>query len=174
MPEAELIVVDDGSTDTTAQLAAEAGATTIRHRKNQGYGAALRSGILQSTRDYVLFCDADGQHRIEDVKKVIEAYATGINYWMIKNPDNKYNHFFPLTAEDIVAGFSIQNLFFSGVVSSIEKLQREENIKEEYTKLYKNEQFVTGSNVLAVNSNKTSDGSTRIIIKNPQPAPRSP
>ena len=56
---------------------------------------------------------------------------------MIKNPDNKYNHFFPLTAEDIVAGFSIQNLFFSGVVSSIEKLQREENIKEEYTKLYR-------------------------------------
>ena len=55
----------------------------------------------------------------EDVKKVIEAYAAGINYWMIKNPDNKYNHFFPLTAEDIVAGFSIQNLFFSGVVSSI-------------------------------------------------------
>ena len=105
----------------------------------------------------------------EDVKKVIEAYAAGINYWMIKNPDNKYNHFFPLTAEDIVAGFSIQNLFFSGVVSSIEKLQRESDIKEEYTKLYRNEQFVTGSNVLAVNSNKTIDESTRIIINSHQP-----
>ncbi len=105
----------------------------------------------------------------EDVKKVIEAYAAGINYWMIKNPDNKYNHFFPLTAEDIVAGFSIQNLFFSGVVSSIEKLQREADIKEEYTKLYRNEQFVTGSNVLAVNSNKTIDESTRIIINSHQP-----
>ena len=60
-----------------------------------------------------------------EVRKVIEAYAAGINYWMIKNPNNGYNHFFPVTEKDIVAGFSIQNLFFSGVVSSIEKLQRD-------------------------------------------------
>ena len=99
----------------------------------------------------------------------MEAYAAGINYWMIQNPDNDYNHFFPITEQDIVAGFAIQNLFFSGVVSSIEKLQREENSKEEYTHLYKNEQFVTGSNVLAVNSSKTSDQSTRIIINSHQP-----
>ena len=105
----------------------------------------------------------------KDVRKVLEAYAAGINYWMIQNPDNDYNHFFPITEQDIVAGFAIQNLFFSGVVSSIEKLQREENSKEEYTHLYKNEQFVTGSNVLAVNSSKTSDQSTRIIINSHQP-----
>ena len=62
----------------------------------------------------------------ESVRKILEAYAIGINYWMIQNPDNEYNHFFPVTEKDIVAGFAIQNLFFSGVVSSIEKLQREE------------------------------------------------
>lgn len=105
----------------------------------------------------------------EGVRLVIEAYAAGINYWMIKNPENKYNHFFPVTEQDIVAGFSIQNLFFSGVVSSIEKLQRESTNKEEYSYLYKNQEFVTGSNVLAVNSNKTTDGSTRIIINSHQP-----
>ena len=105
----------------------------------------------------------------EDVRKVIEAYAAGINYWMIKNPNNGYNHFFPVTEKDIVAGFSIQNLFFSGVVSSIEKLQRESDLKEEYTTLYRNQEFVTGSNVLAVNSLKTSDQSTRIIINSHQP-----
>ena len=105
----------------------------------------------------------------EDVRLVIEAYAAGINYWMIKNPENKYNHFFHVTEQDIVAGFSIQNLFFSGVVSSIEKLQRESTNKEEYSYLYKNQEFVTGSNVLAVNSNKTTDGSTRIIINSHQP-----
>ena len=104
-----------------------------------------------------------------DVRKVLEAYAAGINYWMIQNPDNEYNHFFPITEQDIVAGFAIQNLFFSGVVSSIEKLQREEVKKEEYSNLYKNDQFVTGSNVLAVNSNKTADQSTRIIINSHQP-----
>ena len=105
----------------------------------------------------------------EGVRLVIEAYAAGINYWMIKNPENKYNHFFTVTEQDIVAGFSIQNLFFSGVVSSIEKLQRESTNKEEYSYLYKNQEFVTGSNVLAVNSNKTTDGSTRIIINSHQP-----
>ena len=105
----------------------------------------------------------------EEVRSVIEAYAVGINYWMINNPNNEYNHFFPVTEQDIVAGFAIQNLFFSGVVSSIEKLQRESAQKEEYTYLYKNQEFVTGSNVLAVNSNKTSDESTRIIINSHQP-----
>ena len=105
----------------------------------------------------------------EDVRKILEAYAAGINYWMIQNPDNQYNQFFPVTEKDIVAGFAIQNLFFSGVVSSIEKLQRESEVKEEYTNLYQNQEFVTGSNVLAVNSKKTSDKSTRIIINSHQP-----
>ena len=119
----------------------------IRERINQNYLAELN----------------------KDVRKVLEAYAAGINYWMIQNPDNEYNHFFPITEQDIVAGFAIQNLFFSGVVSSIEKLQREEVKKEEYSNLYKNDQFVTGSNVLAVNSNKTADQSTKIIINSHQP-----
>ena len=47
----------------------------------------------------------------EDVRNIIEAYASGINYWMIKNPENDFNHFFPVTEKDIVAGFAIQNLF---------------------------------------------------------------
>ena len=105
----------------------------------------------------------------KEVRNVIEAYAVGINYWMINNPDNEYNHFFPVTEKDIVAGFAIQNLFFSGVVSSIEKLQRQSAQKQEYSYLYENQEFVMGSNVLAVNSNKTSDESTRIIINSHQP-----
>ena len=137
----------------------------------------LKDGISGAVQDYLIkvlkirenidenyLKDID-----EDVRKVIEAYAAGINYWMIQNPENEYNHFFPVTEKDIVAGFAIQNLFFSGVVSSIEKLQREETVKEEYTNLYKNQEFVTGSNVFAVNSNKTSDSSTRIIINSHQP-----
>ena len=89
----------------------------------------------------------------KEVRNVIEAYAVGINYWMINNPDNEYNHFFPVTEKDIVAGFAIQNLFFSGVVSSIEKLQRQSAQKQEYSYLYENQEFVMCSNVLAVNSN---------------------
>src|SRR5205809_2998509 len=70
-PSSEIIVVNDGSTDKTEMLAYQAGALVISHDSPRGYGAALRTGILASTRDFVLFCDADGQHRIEDVARVI-------------------------------------------------------------------------------------------------------
>jgi glycosyltransferase involved in cell wall biosynthesis len=68
----EILVVDDGSTDGTAARAAEAGATVIAHDRNRGYGAALKTGVQRATRDYVLFCDSDGQHRVEDVARLIE------------------------------------------------------------------------------------------------------
>jgi glycosyltransferase involved in cell wall biosynthesis len=70
-PDSEIIVVNDGSTDNTEILANQAGALVISHASPRGYGAALRSGVLASTRDFVLFCDADGQHRIEDVARVM-------------------------------------------------------------------------------------------------------
>ena len=70
-PDSEIIVVNDGSTDKTEILANQAGALVINHDSRRGYGAALRSGVLASTRDFVLFCDADGQHRIEDVARVM-------------------------------------------------------------------------------------------------------
>ena len=70
-PDSEIIVVNDGSTDKTEILANQAGALVINHDSRRGYGAALRSGVLASTRDFVLFCDADGQHRIEDVARMM-------------------------------------------------------------------------------------------------------
>ncbi|HOV75645.1 MAG TPA: glycosyltransferase family 2 protein [Candidatus Hydrogenedentes bacterium] len=73
LPEAELIVVNDGSSDDTASIAEAAGATVVSHPKNRGYGAALRTGTLQASRAYVLFCDSDGQHSTDDVARLIEA-----------------------------------------------------------------------------------------------------
>src|SRR5215217_5579195 len=54
-------------------LASQVGALVITHELPRGYGAALRSGILAATSEFVLFCDADGQHRIEDVARVMAA-----------------------------------------------------------------------------------------------------
>jgi len=69
-----IIVVDDGSKDTTFQVAKAAGAKTIRHIINRGQGAALKTGIdaaLKDGADIVVTFDADGQHRVEDIPAMI-------------------------------------------------------------------------------------------------------
>jgi len=67
----EIIVVDDGSSDGTGAQAEAAGARVIAHRFRRGYGAALKTGIRAAAGRYVVFVDADGQHRPEDVRQII-------------------------------------------------------------------------------------------------------
>ena len=66
----EIIVVDDGSSDATAERAREAGATVVRHPYNKGNGAAVKTGIRTATGDYVLIIDGDGQHRAADAVRI--------------------------------------------------------------------------------------------------------
>src|SRR5215468_9048386 len=70
---AEIIVVDDGSTDNTARIAAEGGTRVIRHRNNKGYGAALKAGIRAAERELVVTLDADGQFDPNDIAKLVDA-----------------------------------------------------------------------------------------------------
>lgn len=70
-----IIVCNDGSSDETGKIAKKMGAIVINHEKNLGYGAAIRSIFLKAREinsDILVTMDADGQHRIEDVKRVIE------------------------------------------------------------------------------------------------------
>lgn len=71
-PHCEIIVVNDGSNDCTADKASVSGALVISHDHNRGYGASLKTGTRAATRDYVLFCDGDGQHSVEDVRRLIK------------------------------------------------------------------------------------------------------
>lgn len=71
----EIIVVDDGSTDSTGAEAASAGARVIVHPYNKGNGAAVKSGIRQATGDFILIIDADGQHRVDDTRRIIAPLA---------------------------------------------------------------------------------------------------
>jgi glycosyltransferase involved in cell wall biosynthesis len=74
----QVVVVDDGSNDATPHLATAAGANVITHPINLGQGAALQTGIeyaLAQGADVIVTFDADGQHRVSDVARLVEALS---------------------------------------------------------------------------------------------------
>ena len=75
-----IIVCDDGSTDLTAEISRELGAEVITHSKNQGYGEAIKTIFLEAKKrqvDALVTFDADGQHQIQDIEKIIEPIVSG-------------------------------------------------------------------------------------------------
>jgi glycosyltransferase involved in cell wall biosynthesis len=77
-PEADILVVDDGSTDATAQLARDAGAVVVSLPFNVGVGGAMRTAFLFAVRngyDAVVQVDADGQHDPADLDRVLDGLA---------------------------------------------------------------------------------------------------
>jgi len=71
----EVLVVDDGSQDDTARLAASAGARVVRHIYNMGNGAAIKTGIRAAQGDVIVTMDADGQHDPEDIPRLLAEIA---------------------------------------------------------------------------------------------------
>ena len=71
----EIIVCDDGSTDETYNISKDLGAMVVKHKKNLGYGAAIRSIFIKAKEmncDILVTFDGDGQHNIKDIERVIE------------------------------------------------------------------------------------------------------
>lgn len=71
-PGAEILVIDDGSTDDTSGVAHAAGAEVLRHPYNKGNGASIKTGLRKATGDIVVIFDADGQHDGRDIGKLVE------------------------------------------------------------------------------------------------------
>ena len=75
MPHTPIVVVDDGSTDDTADQAAAAGARVLRHPYNKGNGAAVKSAIRQIASEKLVILDADGQHPAEMIPVLVDALS---------------------------------------------------------------------------------------------------
>ena len=76
-PDAEIIVVDSGSTDNTAQVAIKYGVKVVTQPYAYGNGAAVKAGIRAATRDIIVLMDADGQHKAEDVARLLQKIDEG-------------------------------------------------------------------------------------------------
>ena len=71
-PDAEIIVVDDGSSDDTGAVAASAGAIVISHPESLGNGAAVKSGARAASGDVIAFMDGDGQHDAGELSPLLD------------------------------------------------------------------------------------------------------
>jgi glycosyltransferase involved in cell wall biosynthesis len=76
-PAAEVLVVNDGSSDGTANIAALEGARVISHPYSQGNGAAIKTGARHAAGDILVFLDADGQHKPEDIPALLDLLNHG-------------------------------------------------------------------------------------------------
>lgn len=119
-PDAEILVVADGSTDGTPEAAEQAGARVIRHPYNKGNGAAVKTAIRNARGDVILIIDADGQHDPLDIPRLLQhmtAYdmavgvrsrsshasrARGAGNWML---DRFASYVAGMELDDLTSGF---------------------------------------------------------------------
>ncbi|MEP6389308.1 MAG: glycosyltransferase family 2 protein [Halioglobus sp.] len=76
-PDAQIIVVDDGSVDSTSALVIETGALLLSHTYSKGNGAAIKTGARAATGDYIVFMDGDGQHDPADIERLLAKLDEG-------------------------------------------------------------------------------------------------
>lgn len=113
----EVIVVDDGSTDRTAEIAQDAGARVVSHSCSRGNGAAIKSGTREAAGELIVFMDGDGQHNPVQIGALLNEIDHGADLVVgARNPQgqatigrsvaNKFYNWFA----SLVTGFQIEDL----------------------------------------------------------------
>jgi glycosyltransferase involved in cell wall biosynthesis len=116
-----VVVVDDGSTDNTYRIAQSFPVHVLRHLVNVGQGAALRTGIeyaLRQNAEAVVTFDSDGQHRVEDIAKLMSVLEAGYEVALGSRYIHREQHV-PLTKKYLIHKPAILvNWFFTGLMLS--------------------------------------------------------
>ncbi len=89
-PNCKIIIVNDGSTDNTLQVCNEHNVTVITNIYNLGNGGAIKAGARAAESEVLVFMDADGQHKPEDLTRLLDKYAEG--YAMVVGARNLLSH----------------------------------------------------------------------------------
>jgi len=125
-PGIEVIFVDDGSTDKSAEILSslrEPGIKVIRHNKNKGYGASLKTGLVRAKYEYFCITDADGSYPLEEIPSLFDrllkeeaAMAVGVRIGQAVDPGffRKFNKFILRKLAEYLSGETIED-FNSGL-----------------------------------------------------------
>jgi glycosyltransferase involved in cell wall biosynthesis len=92
--QSEIIVVDDGSSDRTAELANSTGVKVKKHPHNIGYGRSLKDGIKASSCDLIVITDADQTYPLEKIPDLVKEYQKGFNMVVGARQGKNYNESF--------------------------------------------------------------------------------
>ncbi len=129
---------------------------------------AASTGLKGATTDYLVHLfrvweNIDARYATDlppDVRRVIEAYADGVNYYAALHPEKLKDGLLPLTGKDVAAGFVFKTPFFYGLDSLLRKLNTDTGGKPLPE---------IGSNGLAVGPRRSADGATRLLVNSHQP-----
>ena len=78
-PQAEIILVDDASTDNSVEIAQTLGIRVVSHQKNLGNGACIKTGARAASHEVTVFLDSDGQHAPGDIRKLLDRLYQGFD-----------------------------------------------------------------------------------------------